>query len=207
MEDSKDWVAAIPIFIEAYNSTQNDVTKKTPNELNEEVDKKSLKETKQKIVSAVSSKNENLNQKFSEGDQVRRKLDDDEKTDGQNWSKDVFTVYRVEKPKKKNLSSFVYYIMDEDEKYKKKYYSNDLLKVRDVQNKIERTEKYKVSKLIRPVFKNKKPAYVVRWKYYGEKDDTIEPRDQLLEDVPKVVKKFEKDHEIVWYDTRVDWKE
>ena len=64
-----------------------------------------------------------------------------------------------------------------------------------------------ISKLIKPVIHNKKPAYLVRWKYYRASDDTIEPRDQLLEDVPKLVRKFEKDHNVKWYPTAVHYNE
>ena len=95
--------------------------------------------------------------------------------------------------------------MDNEERYTKKYYTNDLQKVTEIQNKIEKTEKYTVSKLIKPVFRDKKPAYVVRWKYYRQKDDTIEFRDNLLEEVPKVVNKFEKDHNVEWLKTKVKW--
>ena len=86
---------------------------------------------------------------------MRRKLGEDERTDGQTWSKDVFRIYRVEKPKKSSLSSFAYYIMDNEDRYTKKYYTNDLQKVTEIQNKIEKTEKYTVSKLIKPVFRDK----------------------------------------------------
>jgi hypothetical protein len=55
------------------------------------------------------------------------------------------------------------------------------------------------------LFKNGTPSYIVRWKYYTEKDDTIEPRHQLLEDVPKLVKKFEKDYDVKWYANTVDY--
>lgn len=205
LKNSLDWVSIVPKFIEVYNNTENDVTKKTPNELNEEINKKTLKETRDRILKSVSSKNSNDDQKFKIGDKVRRKLEEDERTDGQSWSQDVFTVYYVEKPKNLSLSSYAYYIKDKDNKYTNKYYNNDLLKITEIQNKIEKKDKYIVSKLLKPLFKNKQPAYSVRWKYYTSKDDTIEPREQLLEDVPKIVHKFELEHNITWYKNKVDW--
>lgn len=203
---NKDWVSILPTFINNYNNTINRITQKTPNEINDIDDNKILKQTKENILKSSVSKNNNNDQKFNIGDKVRRKLEDDEKTNGQNWSNDVFTVYKVIKPRKNNVSDYVYLIKDNHDEYTNKYYTNDLLKVDQIQNKIKDTEKFTVSKLIKPVFFNKKPAYIVRWKYYRAKDDTTEPRENLLEDVPKLVRKYEKDHNVKWYETTVHYE-
>jgi transposase InsO family protein len=198
MNDTNDWVQFVPVFTHVYNSTSHDVTGQDPNKLNEETDKKKLKNIKEKIVERVSTKNNSDEQKFDIGDNVRRKLDDDEKTDGQNWSRNVYTIYDVEKPKKKSLSSYAYLIEDKKDQYTKKYYANDLLKVIDIKNKVNRSERYQISRLIKPVVRDKKPAYIVRWKGFKEKDDTVEFREQLMEDVPKLVRKYEKENVVYW---------
>lgn len=204
--DSKDWVDLVPKMVETYNKTRNDVTGITPEELNEEDDKKALKLIKEKIHRSVESKNLSDGQKFEVGDRVRRKLDEDERTDGQTWSKAIFKVYRVEKPKKTSVSSFAYYIKNKKEKFSIKFYQNDLQLVQGVENEKTEKELFTIAKLIKPVFRDKKPCYVVRWKGYGPNDDTIEPRDQLLEDVPKLVRKFERENEVIWYPSSVKWK-
>lgn len=198
--DSYDWVSILPEFIETYNKTQNDVTNQTPDSLNEEIDESDLKIVRKKITDAVKTPNAD-EQLFDVKDLVRIKIPPEDRILGQTWSKDVYEISQVDKPKKSSLSSYSYQIKGQN----KKYYNNDLQKVTEIQNKIEHPERYVVSKLVKPVFHNKKPAYVVRWKYYTEKDDTIESREQLLEDVPKMVRKFEKDHNVTWYSNRIVW--
>jgi hypothetical protein len=58
---------------------------------------------------------------------------------------------------------------------------------------------------VRPVIKLKKPHYEVKWKGYNDKDNTIEPREQLLEDVPKLVHKYEKEFNVYWYPHTVQY--
>jgi hypothetical protein len=59
----------------------------------------------------------------------------------------------------------------------------DWLKLQDVFNKIK--------SIIKPVIKENKPHYVVEW-YGYKKNNTIEPRKSLLNDIPKMVKRYEK---------------
>ena len=55
-----------------------------------------------------------------------------------------------------------------------------------------------VSKLIKPVIKDNEDYYEVQWKGYRE--HTLEPRENLLEDIPKMVNQFEK--KIKFYDSK-----
>ena len=57
-----------------------------------------------------------------------------------------------------------------------------------------------MSKLIKPVIKDNKEHYEVQWKGYSKKHNTIEPRDNLLEDVAKMVDQFEKKNKIKFYE-------
>ena len=47
-----------------------------------------------------------------------------------------------------------------------------------------RVEKFVISKLIKPVIQNNKVYYEVKWKKH--KDTTLEPRQTLLKDIPKI---------------------
>jgi hypothetical protein len=59
---------------------------------------------------------------------------------------------------------------------------------------------FKVSKIVQPMIKNNEPHYEVAWKGYRKKsDNTVEPRDQLLKDIPKMVRSFEKQKNVKFY--------
>ena len=51
-------------------------------------------------------------------------------------------------------------------------------------------DKFSISKLIKPVMNDDVAYYEVKWKGYHE--TTLEPREVLLKDVPKMVNQFEK---------------
>ncbi len=58
--------------------------------------------------------------------------------------------------------------------------------------------RYIVSDLIYPLVKNNQPHYRVRWKYYRRANEqTDEPRQQLLQDVPKLVRGVQLEGELV----------
>jgi hypothetical protein len=50
------------------------------------------------------------------------------------------------------------------------------------------------------VIKDNKEYYEVQWKGYRE--TTLEPRDALLEDVPKMVNLYEKKNKVAFYDSK-----
>jgi len=62
--------------------------------------------------------------------------------------------------------------------------------VGDPQNKIQKVQKFVIGKRIKPVIKDNKEYYEVQWKGYRE--TTLEPRDVLLEDAPKMVNQYDK---------------
>ena len=55
----------------------------------------------------------------------------------------------------------------------------------------------------KPVIKNNTPHYEVKWKNYTE--TTIEPRKDLLEDVPKLLNAFEKKNKIRFSKYKDKW--
>ncbi len=67
--------------------------------------------------------------------------------------------------------------------------------------KIEKVQKFVISKLVKPVIKDNKEYYEVQWKGYRE--TTLEPRDVLLEDVPKMLNLYEKKHNIKFMIARI----
>ena len=67
----------------------------------------------------------------------------------------------------------------------------DLQKIDDVKNESNQEKFFKISKLVKPVIKGNKPHYEVAWVGYRGAN-TIELRDNLIKDVPKMVKLYEK---------------
>ena len=108
----------------------------------------------------------------------------------QVWSNEVYEIERVYKPKK-SYSVYEYKLNE----FKDRFKEEELLKiVGNPQNKLLKVAKFVISKLLRPVIKDNKEHYEVQWKGYREK--TLEPRDILLKDVPKMVSQFEKNKKL-----------
>lgn len=66
-------------------------------------------------------------------------------------------------------------------------------------------QQYEVSRVERPTIHNGKQSYVVKWKGYKER--TIESRQKLVEDIPKMIKQFDKKHNVVWHEDRFTWND
>lgn len=60
---------------------------------------------------------------------------------------------------------------------------------------------YEVSHLIDVAVIDGRAFFLVAWKGYGRKDDTYEPRERLLEDIPDLVLAFKHDNFVVWLPT------
>ena len=148
---NNDWISILHKVINNFNESIHSVTKHKPNDLDIEDDDDILDDVKDEISDSVTSRNESDKVKFKIGDKVRIKLDEDEKgKGGENWSKKIFTVYRVMKSKN-NISSPSYYVEDKDNKYTKKYYNNDLLYIPAVENASDEPERFEIAKLIKPI--------------------------------------------------------
>ena len=61
-------------------------------------------------------------------------------------------------------------------------------------------QKFVISKLIKPVIKDNTEYYQVQWRGYC--GTTLELRDELLKDVPKMVNLYEKKNKIAFYDSK-----
>jgi hypothetical protein len=83
--------------------------------------------------------------------------------------------------------------------FKDIFKDEELLRVyANPQNKIINVHKFNISKLIKPVMNDDVAYYEVKWKGYNE--TTLEPREVLLKDVPKMVNQFEKKDKIIFYE-------
>mmetsp|Transcript_21055 Transcript_21055/g.24885 ORF Transcript_21055/g.24885 Transcript_21055/m.24885 type:complete len:336 (+) Transcript_21055:167-1174(+) len=91
-------------------------------------------------------------------------------------------------------------VYDPTNKMKSRVWSKKIFKIEKVTkqpifgvvNVIEEPEQFEVSKILELVMIDGEPHYKIRWKGYSLKDATVEPRITLLEDVPKMVRAFER---------------
>jgi transposase InsO family protein len=199
---SYDWVKILPTIIKNINSTISHTTKKTPNEVHNEVNKQALDNVHKNIKKARVKKNESFEKQLSVGDRVRLKLgEDDRDRYNQNYSNEIYTISHVTKPKNK-ITATQYSLTGKREVF----YDTDLLHVHSVENKLTNPETWEISKIKTPMFANGVASYEVAWKYYRNQN-TIEPRDQLMEDIPKMLKLWEKKHNVEWNmkTKRVKW--
>ena len=82
------------------------------------------------------------------------------------------------------------------------YKNEQLLKVEGNENPATIPDTWNVSKLIRPVIGKfsvdgndiELPAFEVKWENYNQ--TTEEPEENLMKDVPKLLRKFKKDNKI-----------
>ena len=197
MNENFDWAKNLNKLIDNINNSQHRITGFTPNEIQtayKNNDKVVLDEAFDK---ELKKKKPNISREvFEVGDLVRIHKPSDKTR--QVWSNEVYEIERVFKPKKP-YSVYEYKVGA----FKDKFKEEELLKVvGNPQNKIMKTTKFIVSKLIKPVIKDNKERYEVQWKGYSRKHNTIEPREDLLEDVAKMVNQFEKKNKIKFYDSK-----
>jgi hypothetical protein len=58
----------------------------------------------------------------------------------------------------------------------------------------------KVSKIVQPLIKNNEAHYEVAWSGYRKKSHyTVEPRKQLLKDIPKMLNAYDKQKNVKFY--------
>jgi len=190
-----DWAKNLDKIIENINNSNHRITGFTPNEIqtafknDDNVILDSARDKELKIKKGNISK-----EVYEKGDLVRLHQPSDKTR--QVWSNEIYEIERVYKPKKP-YSVYEYKV----EGLKDRFKEEELLKiVGDPQNKIQKVQKFVISKLVKPVIKDNKEYYEVQWK--GYRDTTLEPRDVLLEDVPKMVNQFEKKNKIAFYDSK-----
>ena len=195
INENFDWVKNLNKLIENINNSQHSITGFTPNDI-----QKAYKSNDKIVLDSaydkeLKKKKSNISREvFEVGDTVR--LYRPSNKTRQSWSDEVYEIIRVYKPKK-SYSVYEYKVEGFPDRFKEE----ELLKVvGEPQNKIMRVEKFVISKLIKPVIQNNKVYYEVKWK--NHKETTLEPRQNLLKDVPKMLSQFEKKNDINFYDSR-----
>ena len=165
------------------------------------------------IKKAVLPKNEDISKpKFNIGDKVRLKVQrgENQKSNGRNWTQEIYTIYKRGVPKT-NTSAPFYMVEDDNKIYTDRLYNNDLQLANVVEHQINVDQKYNISKIIKPVMKRVngkyEKFYEVAWKgYRKQSDNTQEPRDKLLIDIPKLLRLWEEEHEVDWGKTTVKYR-
>ena len=190
-----DWERNLNKLIDNINNSQHSITGYTPNDI-----QKAFKNNDKIVLDSahdkeLKKKKSNISREvFEKGDLVRLYTPSDKTR--QSWSNEVYEIVRVYKPKK-SYSVYEYKVEGFPDRFKEE----ELLKVvGEPQNKIMKVEKFVISKLIKPVIQNNKIYYEVKWK--NHKDTTLEPRDVLLKDIPKMLSQFEKKNDINFYDSK-----
>ena len=195
--NNNNWVKVLPQLVNNYNNSINTTTKKTPNQVSKEAPQQRIK-TKQQITKRVLKGRTKDIQTISLFDRVRIKLKPNElDRNKQLWSSKVYSISKIINPRNRVSST----------KYKVKglnsiFYNQDLQPIRG-RSRLEEPTKWEVSKIVKPTIRNGVASYFVKW--LGVKDLTIEPRSVLIEDIPKLIRRFEKTRKVVWTKNRVRW--
>jgi len=191
-----NWVKKLPMIVNAINNTVNKETGKTAEQIEKAYkykDEDMLKEVYAKEVANKSKRHKLSKQEYEKGDQVR-KYEPNEKYKGLNWSAQLYVIKKVLKPQQ---GYGVYEYVLEDDPDQMRYKNEELMKVKEVLNKNEVVKRYEVSKLVSARIRDGRPAYEVAWVGYKKKADrTIEYEDDLVKDVPKMVKLFKSRNSI-----------
>ena len=194
LDEDYDWVKNLNKLVSNINNTEHSIKKATPKELEKAYknnDKEAIDTAKENEIKAKKRTISKIT--FEKGDKVRLFQPSDKTR--QRWSNEVYEIEKVYKPKK-SYSVYEYKVKGLTDKFKEE----ELLKIAGIQNEIEKVDKYRISQLLRPLIKNNRAFYEVKWINYNK--NTIEPRENLLLDVPKMLSQFEKKNKINFYPSR-----
>lgn len=193
---TNNWPPILKMLVDNYNDTFHSTIKNTPNTIHEQ-DAESHPQTTE-LIKSKAKQNINTHVLYSPGDHVRvvvNKIDTITNTGLPfiKWSKKIYTIDKIFRPKQKFTAP--YYTI---KGFTTHFYNNDLQKITNVQNVIDKDTRYRISKILSPKVTNGIIGYLVKW--VGYKDPTFEPRKNLDEDVPKMLKQYENKTGIKWYE-------
>jgi len=185
MNENFDWAKNLNKLIDNINNSQHRITGFTLKEIQTAFKNNDKVVLDEAFDTELKKKKPNISREVYEvGDLVRIHKPSDKTR--QVWSKP-----------KKSYSVYEYKL----DAFKDRFKEEELLKVvGNPQNKITKVNKFIISKLIKPVIQDNEEYYEVQWKGYRE--TTLEPRDILLKDVPKMVNQFEKKNNVKFYDSK-----
>jgi len=192
INENFDWVKNLDKLINNINNSQHRITGFTPNEIQKAFKNNNKDVLEEAFNKELKIKKPNISKEvFEIGDLVRKHTPSDKTR--QVWSDEVYEIEKVYKPKKA-YSVYEYKV----DGFKDRFKEEELLKiVGDPQNKLIKVSKFEISKLIKPVIQDNKIYYEVQWKGYRER--TLEPRENLMKDVPKMLGQFERKNKIKFY--------
>ena len=148
MDMNYDWVKNIPILVDNINKTYHTQIKTTPQAVEDEIDNKEYIEEQHEIQKTNKRNNSSI-QKFKLGDNVRIHQPS-EKFKSLKWSKEIYKVEKVYKPKKE-YSVYEYKLTD----FSDKFMDEDLQKIDEVKNESNQEKFFKISKFGKPVIRKK----------------------------------------------------
>ena len=196
IDSQYSWSKDLINLIERYNNEYHDTIKMSPNKLLESKDWKTAETNTRRRIKDWGIENAI----YDVGQKVRILADEDR---DEKWSKDIYKIVKVFEPKN-SVAVPQYQLQNEDgNRINKLYYRDELQPIDGVMNKIKQEQKYRISRLVRPLYKDKQPAYEVKWVGYNE--PTFEPRENLMKSIPKIVRAFERDFEVEWK-PKLKWK-
>jgi predicted XRE-type DNA-binding protein len=192
LNEKFDWPKNLQKLIDNINNSQHRITGFTPNQIQEAYEKNDKGVLEEAYNKELKKKGSNISKEiYNVGDFVRIHEPSDKTR--QVWSNEIYEIEKVIKLIK-SYSVYEYKLKE----FKDRFKEEELLKIEgEPQNKIIKVNKFVISKLIKPVIKNNVAFYEVQWK--GYKEHTIEPRETLLKDVPKMVNQFEKKTQLKFY--------
>lgn len=194
------WHLYIDKLVDNYNNTISRVTKVTPNKAEICTDEEA-EVINSRIYKAVMPNREVALPKFKVGDSVRMKLDfSDEgnfvkKGVSEKWTREIFEVAVVTVSKSKvSLPHYLVKNISTGEIYSTRLYDNDLQLAEVVLNPISEgsSTKFRVSNIVSRMNnpKTNEHGFLVKWVGYA--DPTWVSYISLKEDMPKLVKEFER---------------
>ncbi len=204
IDNNKNWVAMVNLLVKNYNNSKQATTKYTPEEIingNQELFEKVEENIRKKVTK--NQKQDNI--VFKIGDTVRVKITQRDRS-GLQWSEDIYKIHRIVPPKD-IIRKTVYRLKDKDNNIMSQaYYSYEMQKVTEhVENSVQ-NNRWDIEKLIKPTINNGVASYIVKWSGFPHSANTIEPRVNLIEDVPHIVRQFEDTKGIEWYSNNTRFK-
>jgi len=192
LNENFDWVKNLQKLIDNINNSQHRITGFTPTQIQEAYENDDKEILDGAYDRELKTKQGNISKEVLKKNYFVRIFQPSDKT-RQVWSNEIYIVDKVYKPQK-SYGVYEYKVKGLSDKMKEE----ELLKIDDnPQNKIMKVNKFVVCSLVKPVIKDNAIYYEVKWK--GYKETTLEPRDILLKDVPKMINQFEKKNGIKFY--------
>jgi hypothetical protein len=193
-----DWVKNLQSMVDNINSTFVDSLNDTPDNI-EKLYKNNDEEGIAEIHNRDKKEKSNTitTQKFNIDDVVRI-YEPNDLMKSKVWSEETYEVQTVYKPKN-DYSVYEYKLKT----LKKKFKDEDLqLLKHGVENKIQTLDNsFIVSKIVSPMVHENEEYYEVSWKGYRGQN-TIEPKAELMKDIPKMINLFEKKHKVKWVENK-----